>query len=132
MARKGGGGNRRSGGGNRKSGGNRKGRQGMRRNMRRGMRNKFNRMGAKGAQQKTHKSHKSSGSGMSNIKMAAAMATAKGFATSGYHQSGAGGFGENEESHIEQEMAHMSVYDQMYDDEGDQVQQHLELLSIEG
>jgi hypothetical protein len=76
---------------------------------------------------------KKSGSGMANIKLGAAMGATRGFGTSGYHQgAGQGGFGANEESAVEQEMAYMSVYDQMLDDEGDQVQQHLELLSQEG
>ncbi|XP_045180122.1 innexin unc-9-like isoform X1 [Mercenaria mercenaria] len=128
MARKGGGGARRSGG--RRSGGaGRKGRSGMRRQMRRGMRNM--RMG-KGMQGKAPKMKKS-GSGMNNIKLGAAMAATRGFGTAGYHQgTGQGGFGANEESAVEQEMAYMSVYDQMLDDEGDQVQQHLEILSQEG
>lgn len=129
MARKGGGGGGRRSGGRKAGGGARKGRQGMRRQMRRGMRNM--RMG-KGPQGKAPKVKKS-GSGLNNIKLGAAMAATKGFGTSGYSQgAGQGGFGANEETAVEQEMAYMSVYDQMLDDEGDQVQQQLELLSIEG
>lgn len=126
MARKGGsGGNRRSGG--RRSGGaSRKGgRSGMQRQMRRGMR-----AGVKGPQGKTPQVKKG-GSNMKNIKLGAALAVTKGFGTGSYHE-GEGCFGANEESQVEQEMAYMSVYDQMLEDECDQIHQHLELLSIEG
>lgn len=127
MARKGGsGGNRRSGGGRRSGGASRKGgRSGMQRQMRRGMR-----ADGKSPQGKMQKVTKS-GSNMKNIKLGAALAVTKSFGTGGYH-SGEGGFGADEESHIEQEMAYMSVYDQMFEAECDQIHQNLELLSIEG
>ena len=130
MARKGGSGGRRSGG-NRKSGSKgaaKKNRQGgMRRNMRKGMR-QFDRKGA--VQKNRHQGH-GVGSKMSNLKLGAAMATTAG-AMSGRHGGvGQGGFGANEESQVEQELAYMSVYDHM-DDDGDTLQHHLDILSIEG
>lgn len=132
MARKGGsGGARRSGG--RKGGGSRGHRAGgaaAKRNMRRGMRQM--RGGQRGhmQQQKTHKPPVSGSSNMANLKMAAGMAMSRGF-HSAHHAAGQGGFGADEPTALEAEMAYMSVYDQN-DDNGDALQHHLELLSIEG
>ena len=140
MARKGGGGGgaRRSGG-NRRSGGHRKARahrqQGMRRNMRRGMQLRGARMARTAAAQKSSMPKISTSSGNStgmNLKLATLMGGAGGFKSGGHAGgSASGGFGEGQESHVEAEMAYMPIYDQM-DDGTDQIQHHLELLSLEG
>lgn len=91
----------------------------------------FNRMGAKGAVSKNQMGNKKMGPRLNNYKLGAAMAMTAGSMASRHKGVGSGGFGENEESQIEQELAYMSVYDHM-DDDGDALQHHLDILSIEG
>lgn len=132
MARKGGSGGGRRSGGHKKSHAAKHGRQNMRRQMRKGMR-QFNRMGAKGGNvTKNQKSSRKSSTLMNNFKVSAAMATTATAMSSRHHGVGQGGFGANEETQIEQEMAYMSVYDQMDNDPDEFLQHHLDLLSIEG
>lgn len=132
MARKGGsGGGRRSGGHKKSTSKAKHGRQNMRRNMRKGMR-QFNRFGAnRGGIGKNQMGAKKGGSKMNNFKIGAAMATTGSLMASRHQGHGSGGFGANEESQVEQELAYMSVYDHM-DDDGDALQHHLDILSIEG
>ncbi|KAH3750915.1 hypothetical protein DPMN_185453 [Dreissena polymorpha] len=135
MARKsGGGGNRRSGGrkGGHKAKVARQGRQGMRRQMRKGMRNRLGAKGRAAASNAPRPSSKKPSSSINALKVSAAMALAqKAAMTSRSSAPGQSGFGADEESHIEQELAYMSIYDQM-DNDDDTLQHHLDILSIEG
>ncbi|WAR09804.1 UNC7-like protein [Mya arenaria] len=106
------------------------GRQGMRRQMRKGMRHRLGANKGSAGKAPQSKSTKSSHA-MNSIKVSAAMAMTGSAMASRHSGHGGAGFGADEETHIEQEMAYMPLYDQM-DNDDDTLQHHLDILSIEG